>query len=195
MLAVGLVFGFANAQKIQYGVKAGLSAETLIGNLAGLGNFNSKLGYTLGGFAEYKFAEKFSLQPEVLYSKLGAKSDDVININRKDYVIKGDLDLFYINIPIMIKYYIIDKISLEFGPQIGFLSDVNSDGTINGTAYEVGKENFEKVDVGIDIGAGYCFTKHVSAGARYNYGVTNIQKLSNSKLINSVASLTLGYTF
>lgn len=196
LLVIGLVFGFANAQKIQYGVKAGLSAETLIGNIGGIRNFKSKLGYTLGGFAEYKFAEKFSLQPEVLYSWLGAKSDGTINLGGSKYDVKGVLDLSYLNIPIMVKYYVSDKFNLEFGPQFSFLLDVKSSVTYDGITYKITKESFETSDIGLNIGGGYDYTKHISLGARYSFGLKDIQKISdNESLKNSVASFTVGYKF
>lgn len=195
-LIVVFVFGWADAQNTKFGVKAGLSAETLIGNIGGIRNFKSKLGYTFGGFADVNLCKKLSIQPELLYSWLGAKSDGTINLGGSKYDVKGVLDLSYLNIPIMVKYYVADKFNLEFGPQFSFLLDVKSSVTYDGITYKIAKESFETSDIGLNIGGGYDYTKHISLGARYSFGLKDIQKISdNESLKNSVASFTVGYKF
>jgi len=32
-----------------------------------------------------------------------------------------DHKLYYLNIPLMVKYYFLEKVNFEFGPQIGFI--------------------------------------------------------------------------
>ncbi|MFC4479573.1 outer membrane beta-barrel protein [Flavobacterium chungangensis] len=99
----------------------------------------------------------------------------------------------------MTKYYVMDKLSLEAGPQIGLL--LSTKGRYEGRSFEYsfsGNGNLgdlsEVVDFGINIGAGYDFTKHISAGARYNFGLTNVFHGINT-VHYRVLSLSAGYKF
>ena len=49
-------FGYANAQKTQFGVKAGVNFATLAGDSDGA---SSIVGFNVGGFAEIKISENF----------------------------------------------------------------------------------------------------------------------------------------
>ena len=54
--AAVFAFGFANAQEVKFGVKAGLNINTITGGyLSG----TSKVGFHVGGLAEIKLSDKF----------------------------------------------------------------------------------------------------------------------------------------
>ncbi len=110
-----MAFGFANAQEVKFGAKAALNVASLTGDV--VDDASSLIGFQVGGFAEIKLSDKFAIQPELLYSTQGANSDDF-----------GNLELGYINIPVMAKYYVVESFSLEAGPQIGFLVSAKDDG-------------------------------------------------------------------
>ena len=174
-LAVVFAFGYANAQKAKFGVKGGLNIATLTGDVE---DASSLIGFQIGGFAEIKISEKFSIQPELMYSSQGASSD-----------LGGDLKLDYINIPVMAKFYVAKSFSLEAGPQIGFLVSAKADG-------EDVKDFVSSTDFGFNFGAGYDFTEKLSAGLRYNLGLSNVDDSdSGDSIKNAVISITLGYKF
>ena len=200
-LVVFIVFAFAftNAQKTKFGIKAGLNSTNFSGDTGSLGSLSSRMGFAGGGFCEIDLGSKFTLQPELLYSSQGTKSQMVVNLNGTDYDVTTKIKLSYINIPIMVKYYPDKKLSLEFGPQIGFLTSANADVTVLGTTVGVDvKDTFEPIDLGMNVGAGYDFTKDISADFRFNLGLANIAKTSpgdNSKIHNSVISISMAYKF
>ena len=166
-------FGFANAQEVKFGVKAALNVASLTGDIE---DTSSLVGFQVGGFAEIKITEKFAIQPELMYSAQGAETD-------------GDnLNLGYINIPVMAKFYVAKSFSLEAGPQIGFLVSAKQDG-------EDMKDFINSTDFGLNLGAGYDFTENLSAGLRYNFGLANISEFDYIDINNSVLSLSLGYKF
>lgn len=193
--------GFANAQKAEFGVKGGLNISNFSGDTEGM-NLKSIAGFNLGAFAAIDLSEKITIQPEILYSTLGAKA---VNVSAfyGDMLFTGDVkfNLSYINVPVMIKYYVADKFNLEAGPQIGFLTSAKTSTKLDGSSQTVDediKDSFESVDFGLNFGAGYDLTKNVSAGIRYNLGLSNIFKTENgddSKTQNSVFSLSVGYKF
>jgi hypothetical protein len=50
----------------------------------------------------------------------------------------------------------------------------------------------------LNLGAGYDFTEKLSAGLRYNFGLSNIAKTEdgdNIEIKNGVFSLSVGYKF
>ncbi|UWY28447.1 PorT family protein [Flavobacterium sp. TR2] len=195
-----MVFSFTNAQNVKFGVKGGINLSTFTGDIE---NVSSKVGFQAGGFAELKLSDKFSIQPEVLYSAQGAK----IKENGETYTYKENINTSYLNVPVLAKYYIVNKFSVEAGPQIGFLLGAKSkweETSSEGEKYsgnESVKDSFKSVDFGLNVGAGYDFTENISAGVRYNFGMSNIFKSSDpldssdSKIHNNVISLSVGYKF
>ena len=180
-----LAFGFANAQGVKFGVKGGISLTNLTGD--DIEDNSSKVGFLVGGFAEIKLTEKFAIQPELLFATQGTK-----------FEADGDdlkYNLNYLNVPVMAKFYVADKFSLEAGPQIGFLLSAKAKA---GDEDEDVKDFFKSVDFGVNFGAGYDFTENLSAGVRYNLGLANIldtEEGNDTKIKNSVFSLAVGYKF
>src|SRR5690606_27412266 len=119
MITAIAVVGFSVTGLAQQQVKFGPKAGVNIANISGMDDSEMKIGFHVGAVAEIKFNDKFSLQPEVLYSAQGTKVD-------KEGVEK-DFKNDYINIPIMAKYYIVGGFSVELGPQVGFLMKSESE--------------------------------------------------------------------
>ncbi|KIA99211.1 hypothetical protein OA93_06165 [Flavobacterium sp. KMS] len=191
-----LAFGFSNAQEVKFGAKGGINLSTLTGDID---NASSKVGFQVGGFAEIKLSDKFFVQPELLYSTQGAKN----KVSGFGYSEENKLKFGYLNVPVMAKYYVIEKLSLEAGPQIGFLVSAKSEYSSTGFGEDESekvdvKDQFKSIDFGVNFGAGYDFTENISAGVRYNLGLSNITDFGdgdNAKFKNSVFSLSVGYKF
>jgi hypothetical protein len=190
-----LAFGFTYAQKAQFGIKGGLNIANQ--NFVGTGapSTSALMGVNLGFFVGIKVDDKFVIQPEILYSMQGTKLNWL-----SDGVTINSFKLAYINIPVMAKYYATKNFSLEAGPQIGFLTSAKVNGTSNGTTVDVDAKNFyNSTDFGINFGVGYDFTKKISAGIRYNLGLSNVGSnefvSDGDKITNSVFSIDFGYKF
>jgi long-subunit fatty acid transport protein len=187
---------FANAQETKFGAKVALNIASVTGDVE---DASSLVGFQIGGFAEFKISDKFAIQPELMYSAQGVKE----SYSEVGYSFKYESKLAYLNIPVMAKFYATPKFSLEFGPQIGFLLSAKADytETLEGVSLSESediKDNLESVDFGLNFGAGYDFTENLTAGLRYNLGLSNVAKTDtgdNSKIHNSVFSLSLGYKF
>lgn len=174
-------FAFANAQETKFGAKAGLNLSNFTGDIE---NTSTKIGFQVGAFVEIKVSDKFSVQPELLFTSVGAKFDGSPDVTAT---------LNYLAIPVMAKYYVADKFSLEAGPQIGFLMSAKA--KADGDSEDI-KDGFESTDFGINIGAGYDVTENINIGLRYTVGVSNILADSGDfKGGNSNFALAVGYRF
>lgn len=184
------LLSFVHAQDIKYGVKGGLNFAGAITDYPTIGG--TKTSIHLGVVAEIVLTDKFSVQPELLYSGQGFKEETISGDNTTK--------LGYINIPIMAKYYIVDNLSLEVGPQFGFLASAKND--------EVDdiKDTFKGFDFGLNIGAGYKLSSGLNFALRYNLGLSQISEdLSVNPFLadlieifdikNSVFQLSVGYMF
>ena len=201
ILTAAAVFAlsFANAQDVKFGAKAGLNLSNIGGDLE---NTSSKVGFQVGGFAEIKVSDKFAIQPELLYSAQGAKSEysevdsDLVTISSK-----LTQKLAYLNIPVMAKYFVTEGFSLEAGPQFGFLMSANAETEVSalGESASVSADNkdyFESIDFGLNFGAGYDVSENINLGVRYSLGLSNIAKDSgDSKVNNSNIAVAVGYKF
>jgi opacity protein-like surface antigen len=177
--AAVFAFGFANAQEVKFGVKAGLNLADWSGDNAD--GIDSRVAFHVGGLAEIKLSDKFALQPELLYSSQGGKADG------------GTYNVDYINIPVMAKFYVVDKFSIEAGPQVGFLVSAKAKPD-SGDDVDI-KDELKSTDFGANFGLGYNFTDNISAGVRYNLGLSQIVDADDVDVQNTVFSISAAYRF
>ena len=154
----------ANAQ-FRFGVKAGVNFAT------GGSEDKTRTSLNAGVLAQYKFeGSGFAIQPEILYSGQGAKG----TIDGVDATFALD----YINVPVMLQYYVAPGFNLEFGPQVGFLVSAKLKASDSGNSASVDiKDAYNSVDFGIGLGAAYELPKlPLGFFARYNLGMSELYK-------------------
>ena len=168
---------------ITFGIKGGLNVSDFLGDIK---NNTFRTSVHLGVFSEIMISDNFSLQPELLYSGQGYSGRVLPGFSRSKYD--------YINFPVLAKIYIAKKISIEAGPQIGFLvsaKEKTSDDKIT-------IPNQKTVDFGLNLGLAYDLKNGVFFQTRYNLGLSNINSGSNVnafKYTNSVIQLSVGIQF
>jgi len=180
---VCVAFAFAgtlNAQDVKIGLKLGMNIASVNGSNAN--NLDSRTGFIVGATAEVPLTEKFSIQPELLYSAQGAQLRDNFKY-----------DLNYVLLPIMAKYYIANGFTVEAGPQFSFLIKdqlVPTDEYSGASKENTDAENF---DLAANVGLGYQFNSGIFFQTRYNLGLIAISE--NPDIKNGVFQMTLGYQF
>jgi len=157
----------AFSQSIDLGIKGGVN----FANISDVSNLSNKTGFHAGLFAAVKY-NKVAVQADLLYSQQGAKLSP------------GKFDLDYVNVPVVLKYYLIQGLNLQVGPQFGFL--VNDD---------IPVDEKKNMDVSGVAGAGIDLPFGIRFDARYNFGFTDVSKVEGAKGKNSVFSLAVGYSF
>lgn len=161
-----LISGFSQAQQVDFGIVGGL-------NYSNLDNFfddndEPLPAWHLGVIAEFHVAEKLSFEPSVTYSVEGERT------TLGD--LETDVELYFINVPMHIKYYIFDNFSIHGGPQIGFYVD--------GDFNERSPERIRSFEVSNNTGSSfaatgglaYDFDSGLFIKATYNHGVTDVFK-------------------
>lgn len=171
VLASTLFFSIAGAQpvvstvtkalpKVTVGVKLGVNMQQLTGNSW---DNSYKAGFTGGAFVGVT-KNKIGVQGEVLVksAKLDLKGSGVPGV-----------DFMYLDIPVMFEYKIVSRLWVQVGPQFSTMITAKQSGT------DV-KKNFNTTDFAAVLGIQANLPLHLTAGARYILGVTNINNESVS---------------
>lgn len=180
---------FSQAQ-LSVGLKGGLNFSKLDLNSSVATNYDNRTGYHAGLFTLVKFGP-FGIQPEVIFSKQGS----TYTVSTTNYEANFD----YINVPIILKFYLPLKINLQAGPQFGFLSASELINTATGVKDpKSAGDLFSKTsDVAIAVGAGWDLPFGLTVDFRYNIGLSDIEiQPSVTQPVtfnNKVIQLSVGY--
>ena len=164
-------FVFTSTTIFAQGLELGLKAGVNFANLTDASNLDGRTGFVFGAFVGGKLGDKMGIQADLLYSQQGAEFD-------------GDkIDLNYVNVPVVLKYFLTDNIHIHAGPQFGFIVDDNVTKVFNDFEEDVESNNFDLsgiVGVGIDLPMG------IRLDGRYNFGLS---KVVSSRLFNTIPVL------
>lgn len=188
-ILVAVLIGLPSLQAQEYfrmGAKGGVNLANIVGDDP---DWDLRTSFHLGLVAEIPLSEKFYFGPEVLYSSQGSKNEGVEIFN-----------LDYIQIPMMVKYYVSQGLNIEAGPQIGFLisSEVNS--FVVGSNVDL-KDYLSTFDYGVNFGLGLKWVNGFFFQGRYNLGLANIWDDleigldDDFKETNNVIQFSVGYMF
>ncbi|SDI98796.1 porin family protein [Chryseobacterium jejuense] len=230
-LFIGVAFAgslFINAQEktkssspITFGVKGGLNLSTVSedSNYSEYHDDENKMkaGFHAGVFVNIPVAQKFSIQPELLFSQLGAKIEERERFLVGDYSYRREADykanFNYLVLPVMVQYNILPQLYVEAGPEFGYLLGGRFKGddvttirkSVNSPTVTTRESLSEKLDTdlynrfqfGIGIGAGYYFTQNFGVTARFTAGITNIMDNGDSdyKIRNNALQVGVAYKF
>jgi len=177
------LFFFQNslAQEQNIGFKLGINRSNLNGDLGE--DASGKTGFHGGLFFESR-KNNFALSLELLYSNQGLKFGDNSDND-------GSLTLEYINLPVIAKYFLIENITLEAGPQLGILASAKS------TSNEL-NDVFKDFDFGVNFGVGFRTNTNICFGIRYYMGIEDVltgTSFSNVSGKNRVLQFSVGYLF
>jgi hypothetical protein len=174
----------------QFGIKGGMNLADVKTDL--YPNHDFKLDFHAGLLAHIHLNTHLALQPEVVYSRQGFKQQQTSNR-------EIDMKMAYVNIPVLVQY-MYRGFRLETGPQIGFL--VNAKAKANtGEEYNNMKDYLKSTDFSWAVGASYLSALGAGIFARYNFGISNINKnirvtgIQNNEMNNRVWQFGLLYQF
>jgi hypothetical protein len=185
----------------RFGLKGGVNLATLEIDDDSQSNpleTNNKTSFNAGVFANIPLGGVLRFQPEVVYSRQGSK----IQFQQSNAPLPGtttentELDLHYLNVPLMLQVQTDGGFFAEVGPQIGFLLTAKDE-----TDDEDIKDLFKKTDFGGALGLGYLSRVGLGVNARYAMGFSNVfegvsgNDTDEAKYKNRVLSIGLVYHF
>jgi len=201
MKKIILIFAFTillipsvqSQEKIQFGLKGGVNFTTMTSNDY-LYVEKYKTGLYLGATVEIPLGKKFSIQPEILYSKQGVKGNVFLyylyNPGQSIPPPAADHQLDYIKIPVLAKMYLANNFSLEIGPSFNFL--VNDKFTyLSSTQTDLA----EKFELGGIVGLSYKLKSNFVVNANYINGFSNVLKSPFENQKSYGFSIGIGYLF
>ncbi|MEQ8882718.1 MAG: porin family protein [Fulvivirga sp.] len=192
-----LIGGFSYGQaKLEIGLKAGANFSKLSTDINDF-DIDNSTGYLIGAFTLVKIAN-IGIQPEVNYSLQGTTF--------KDFGEEFNQDLYYLNIPAMVKFYLPLGLNLQAGPQFGVLVSAKGDEAIDDGQGNITinnnvdlKDSFKNSDLSIALGAGWDLPFGLKVDARYLIGLNDVNdssmsSMSQSELKNRTWQLSIGYS-
>lgn len=168
--AAALIAGCLCSQAQDLGIKAGVNFSNFGGGDAD--GFNVLTGFHAGIFTEVQLLKHLSFQPELLYSKQGAKRQD------------AEYELNYLNVPAVFKLYLNEGFNIQAGPQFGLL--ISESDNFNGF-------NSKTYDLGVALGAEFYIADGLFVQGRYIYGTSSVS--SERDIKNTGIQVSLGYQF
>ena len=198
LVAIVVLFSTTTfAQSLDLGLKAGVNFAN-INDVSG--DLDGRTGFVVGAFVGGKFNDKIGMQADLLYSQQGADFD----IDK--------IDLNYVNVPVVIKYFLVKGLHIHAGPQFGFninakqeleVTGGDTDGDFEITGEDDIKDEVSGFDLGIGGGLAYQLDNGLFFQGRYIYGLSNVpEDVDDAQgedveddLVNSVLSLSVGFKF
>jgi len=207
MSAIALcLFGFANVnaqesenKRFNYGIKAGYGLSSITTsstkNVWNDGK-DHRNGFYAGLVGEYSLTREkgVSLQLEILYSQQGAKFRESYTLPllgstvHEDYTLEYD----YITVPVLAKFYLIDRVAIYGGPTVAF--NVNDKSVLKiANVQSTFNDNVQSVDVLATAGIEVAIYKGIFIEGRYNHGLRPVYKHVGSNYNNSNIQVGVGF--
>lgn len=207
LILMGLILLSAQAQK-----KTGTIWNTMGGLKAGMNTSNIRFGdnaptrstsdawnhsFTAGGWASFLLGKRVSLQPELMYSRMGGNvTFPVLGpqwFNQPQYYNEYNLKFDNISIPLLLKVKTCKVASLYAGPQIDFVINAKADVTrFSSTGNEDFKDSISKTDFSLVGGIQLFPQNKLHVDLRYIFGTKDVWSNKAGDQFNQAFQVTLG---
>ncbi len=180
--------------QITGGVKGGLNFAQIHVEVSGDSELSDMLvGFQLGGYLNYPLSDKVSIQPELVFTRVGGKESMYDPDLQEDITLSSLND--YLSIPLMFRFKAGDKFHILAGPQVGILVVAKIKVELQGISVKIdAMDEFKTLDFGLTAGFGYTINK-VGIDARYNFGLINIAEgtTEDGKAQNRIIMFAVSY--
>ena len=185
-----LIIGFLLTTSIlaaqELGIKGGVNIPTsdaVIGNNL---QQSGASGYHAGIFAKFKFAF-LGISPELQYSFQTIDFND-ININKNQ-------ESAYLDLPIMLRFYLPLGLNFQLGPQFSYLMSANQSILSNDIKEDI-KDQLLNSNISINVGIGWDLPLGLDVYARYSIGISDVNDPASAStaIQNSMIQISLAYS-
>lgn len=191
----------------KYGLLGGVNSATAkVDNSEGV-DISSVWGFSFGGFATFQTSPNIIIQPELIYTGKGFKTE--INLDDYDYEYKetDEWKFAYLEVPVLFKYAI-QTGNMYITPFIGPSLSIAMSGKVSYDSYQYYqnyeeedsgsmdiKNQMEDIDFGLNFGTDLYFSEKIFLQLKYDLGLSKIFTKSVLESKNRVLSLSMGVSF
>lgn len=173
----------------QLGVKGGLNFSDVQTDI----DTDGSTGFHAGAYTTFKFS-KVAIQPEILWNSLSSEITTG--------TVVSELKTSYVNIPVLVKFYVVGGLNVQVGPQFGFATVRELEVAANNSTVDL-EDELKGSDVSLVFGLGVDLPAGLNVTARYNLGLSDINDsydfdldpATDDELKNQVFQISLGYSF
>lgn len=161
-----------NTKPVQFGTMTGLNLSDFYTGDA-ISNLNA--GFNAGGFLRLPITNNIAIEPELYLSTKGTS----VVYNSLSVVNNVNLNLTYLEMPVICIYNVTNLINFQIGPYVSYLiaAQVKNVSNINVFNFEqsLDIDNYNRLDAGVVIGVGLD-VKTITMGIRFNLGLIRVGK-------------------
>ena len=197
ILIIALVLFGATTMSAQeawnFGIKGGVNFANFTGD--DFSSDNSRTSFNVGLLAEIPLADRFSIQPEVLYSGQGYEIYENDQANFLDVDDNVEYQLDYVSVPVLAKIYLVDGLSVQAGPSFNFKvnEEIDYQPTQDGGDIDNPYPGAQDFEFGGAAGLEYKFNNGFFIQGRYTYGFS--ETFEDLDIHNSVWQAGVGFMF
>lgn len=192
LLVAIAIFGLGTSASAQeywnFGIKGGANFTNMSSD--GFEDTNSRTGFHVGLLAEIPVSDRFSVQPEVLYSTQGTEADGWLG--------DGEYQIDYVQVPLIAKFYVVDGLAIEAGPSFNFKVEEEYDVEDSPVNFESDSDYASSFEFGGGLGLSYKFNNGFFLNGRYTQGFTNVydsDDFDDDAVKNNGIQVGLGFQF
>lgn len=205
MLVVSASPGFAQGE-VSGGIKVGVNFADLDFSEGGEDEEDEfqkrKTGFVVGGFVDVPVNERFSFQPELLYTQKGTKFEGEEDFGEGPVSFEQQIQIDQIQIPLLGKATFPGmqvRPFVVFGPAVGITTRAKVKSEFDGEEEEDDdiKDIVKAVEVSLVVGGGVQFGAG-SVEIRYDHGLTNLSDDEDDddfEIKSRTFSILLGWSF
>ncbi|MFB2121602.1 porin family protein [Parapedobacter sp. 2B3] len=147
-------------KRVSPGIRAGV-------NVATLSNINAdfKTDFYAGGILSLHLGQRYTLQPELIYTRQGANNVTFVNEESGEPGGQENVTIQYLSLGVVNKFYFVDGFHALIGPSLDMKIGKNF------PRIDFDDDDYGGVDLGISLGLGYTLPIGLTIEGRFKTGM------------------------
>jgi len=176
-------------KRLGAGLKAGVNVATQVtSGKAENVDSQSLVGFHGGVTVNYFIIDRLAIQVDGLISQKGSKWSDPY--------FSGKDKLSYLDIPMLVRFQLLNFLNIHAGPQFSYLLSAVQDDISSGEKFDI-IDWYNKAEIGIAVGAEANLPLNINLSIRYILGISeasnDVEYIDPWK--NSYVQVSIGYRF